>query len=129
MMSLRTPLAAAKGLGAAKAGFHHWWVSRLTSIALVPLTLWFIFALASLGSMDYEAFLTWVRAPFVTVLLLVTLAVAVYHMMLGLRVILEDYVQVEWLKVSSIVVMNFLSILVGAVGLVAILKISLGGGS
>jgi succinate dehydrogenase / fumarate reductase membrane anchor subunit len=128
-MSLRTPLAGAKGLGTAKAGFHHWWLSRLTAIALVPLTLWFVFALASLSSMEYVDFVAWVRSPLVTALLLVTLAVTVYHMMLGLRVILEDYVHVEWLKVSSIIVMNFASILVAALGLVAILKISLGAGA
>lgn len=129
MMSLRTPLAAARGLGAAKSGFSHWWQSRITSIALVPLTLWFVFAIAGLGSMDHAAFVAWVRSPLVTALLILSLAVTVYHMMLGLRVIVEDYVQVEWIKVTGILVINFVSILIGVVGLVSVLKISLGAGS
>jgi succinate dehydrogenase / fumarate reductase, membrane anchor subunit len=129
MMSLRTPLSAARGLGAAKSGFSHWWMSRVTSVALVPLTLWFVFAIASLSTMDHATFVAWVRSPTVTVLLILSLAVTVYHMMLGLRVIIEDYVHVEWLKVSGIIVMNFLSVLIGTIGIVAVLKIALGAGS
>ncbi len=123
MTSLRTPLAGARGLGAAKAGFNHWWLSRVTSIALVPLILWVVFAIASLNSMDYATFVAWVRSPVVAVLLVITLVVTTYHMMLGLRVIIEDYVHPEGLKVTSIIVMNFLSVLLLAVGLVALLRI------
>jgi succinate dehydrogenase / fumarate reductase membrane anchor subunit len=128
-MALRTPLAGARGLGAAKSGFSHWWSSRVTSIALIPLTLWFVFALAALRSMDYATFVDWVRSPLVTVLLILNLAVTIYHMMLGLRVIIEDYVRPEWLKISGIVLMNFICVLVLVIGLVALLKISLGASS
>ncbi|HKF94094.1 MAG TPA: succinate dehydrogenase, hydrophobic membrane anchor protein, partial [Gammaproteobacteria bacterium] len=62
----------------------------------------------------------------VTVLLILSLAVTTYHMMLGLRVIIEDYVRPEWLKITGIVVMNFICVLVLVIGLVALLKISLG---
>ncbi len=129
MMALRTPLAGARGLGSAKSGFSHWWMSRVTSIALVPLSLWFVFAVAALGGMDYAAFVAWVRSPLVTALLILSLAVTIYHMMLGLRVIIEDYVRPEALKVTGIIVMNFISILIGALGIIAVLKISLGAGS
>jgi succinate dehydrogenase / fumarate reductase, membrane anchor subunit len=122
-MALRTPLAGARGLGSAKSGFSHWWMSRVTSIALVPLTLWFTFSLAGLGAMGYVEFVSWVRSPVVTVLLLLALVVTVYHMMLGLRVIIEDYVRPEWLKVTGIVTMNFGCVLLGVAGLVAVLKI------
>jgi succinate dehydrogenase / fumarate reductase, membrane anchor subunit len=70
-----------------------------------------------------------VRSPLVTVLLILNLAVTIYHMMLGLRVIIEDYVRPEWLKISGIVVMNFICVLVLVIGLVALLKISLGASS
>jgi succinate dehydrogenase / fumarate reductase membrane anchor subunit len=127
-MALRTPLGQAQGLGAAKAGFSHWWLQRITSIALVPLMLWFVFSVAALGPMDYAAFIAWVRSPLVTVLLLLLLPVTFYHMMLGLRVIIEDYVRPEWLKVTGIVLMNFVSVLLLVLGIVAVLKISLGVG-
>jgi succinate dehydrogenase / fumarate reductase membrane anchor subunit len=123
MTHLRTPLAGARGLGAAKAGFNHWWLARVTSLALVPLILWIVFAIASLGNMNYATFVAWVRSPVVTALLIITLVVTVYHMMLGLRVIIEDYVHPEGLKVASIIVMNFLSVLLLTIGLVALLKI------
>lgn len=122
-MTLRTPLSTARGLGSAKSGFDHWWMSRVTAIALIPLILWFAFAIASFNSMDYAAFVAWVRSPIVAVLLSVTLAVTIYHMMLGLRVIIEDYVHVEWLKIIGIMTMNFASVLLLAVGLLAVLKI------
>ena len=125
-MALRTPLSAARGLGSAKSGFSHWWMARVTSVALIPLILWFVFTVASLGNMDHAAFVAWVQSPIVTVLLIVTLAVTIYHTMLGLRVIIEDYVHVEWLKVAGIMVMNFICVLLLAVGLIATLKIVTG---
>ncbi|MDQ3731816.1 MAG: succinate dehydrogenase, hydrophobic membrane anchor protein [Pseudomonadota bacterium] len=122
-MALRTPLSAARGLGSAKSGFGHWWMARVTSIALIPLTLWFVFTVASFGSMDHTAFVAWVRSPMITVLLIITLAVTIYHTMLGLRVIIEDYVHVEWMKVTGVMIMNFTCVLLLAVGLLATLKI------
>lgn len=125
-MALRTPLSAARGLGAAKAGFSHWWLQRVTSVALIPLLLWFAFSVASFGDMHYVAFVEWVRSPIVTVLLVLLLLTLFYHLQLGLRVIIEDYVHVEWMKLGGILAMNFGCIFLAALGVVAVLKISLG---
>jgi len=86
-MSLRTPLSQAKGLGSAKEGASHWWLQRLTAIALVPLAIWFA-------------------------------------LQLGLQVIVEDYVH-GWLKVVTLIIINFLCIALAIVGIVALLKIFL----
>ena len=66
-MSLRTPLSEAKGLGSAKEGASHWWMQRLTAVALVPLAIWFAFAVAMLGNASYETVLHWLQSPIVTV--------------------------------------------------------------
>ncbi|MBA2491232.1 MAG: succinate dehydrogenase, hydrophobic membrane anchor protein [Gammaproteobacteria bacterium] len=127
-MAVRTPVTAARGLGAAKAGFSHWWLQRVTSVALVPLLLWFAFSVASFGDMHYAAFVAWVGSPIPTVLLILLLATLFYHLQLGLRVIIEDYVHVEWMKLAGILLTNFACIFLTVLGVVAVLKIALGAG-
>ncbi|MGH8501409.1 MAG: succinate dehydrogenase, hydrophobic membrane anchor protein [Gammaproteobacteria bacterium] len=129
VMALRTPLGAARGLGAAKAGFSHWWLQRVTSVALIPLLLWFAFSIATFGDMHHAAFVAWVRSPLVTVLLILLLVTLFYHLQLGLRVIIEDYVHVEWMKLGGILAMNFICVFLAVLGVVAVLKIALGAGS
>lgn len=123
-MSLRTPLSEAKGLGSAKEGASHWWMQRLTAVALVPLAIWFAFAVAMLGNASYETVLHWLQSPIVTVFLILFVATTFYHTQLGLQVIVEDYVG-GWLKIASLVLINFLCILLAVAGIIALLKISL----
>lgn len=126
-MNLRTPLSQARGLGSAKEGASHWWMQRVTAVALVPLTLWFGFSVALLGQVDYETIVEWVSSLWVTVLLILLIVATFYHLKLGIQVILEDYIHTEWLKLSSILLSNFASILLAVIGIVSVLKISLAG--
>ncbi|MEM7304466.1 MAG: succinate dehydrogenase, hydrophobic membrane anchor protein [Pseudomonadota bacterium] len=123
-MSLRTPLSTAKGLGSAKEGAHHWWMQRLTSIALVPLMLWLVISLALLGNMSYESAVAWVKSPFVAVGLSLVIVVMFYHVQLGVQVIVEDYVH-GWLKIASIIMLNFACIAMAFIGLFSIIKVAL----
>ena len=123
-MSLRTPLSEAKGLGSAKEGASHWWLQRLTAVALIPLSIWLAFAVAMLGSASYEAVLGWLQSPIVVVLLVLFIAAMFYHTQLGLQVIVEDYVG-GWLKVATLVLINFICILLAVAGIVALLKVFL----
>ena len=123
-MSLRTPLSSAKGLGSAKEGAHHWWMQRLTSIALVPLMLWLAISLAFLGDLSYQAAVAWMQAPFVAVGLSLSIVVMFYHLQLGLQVIIEDYVH-GWLKITSLILLNFICILFVFIGLFSIIKVAL----
>ena len=123
-MSLRTPLSAAKGLGSAKEGAHHWWVQRLTSIALVPLMLWFTISLALLGNLSYESAVAWIHSPFVAIGLSLLVVVMFYHVQLGIQVIIEDYVH-GWLKIASLILLNFACITLVFIGLFSIIKVAL----
>ncbi len=123
-MSLRTPLSQAKGLGSAKEGAHHWWAQRLTSVALVPLTLWLIFTLASWGEVSYVDAIEWMQSPIVAVGLALLVIVMFYHVQLGIQVIVEDYVH-GWLKIVSLVLLNFACISLAFIGLFSIIKVSL----
>ena len=123
-MSLRTPLSEAKGLGSAKEGAGHWWMQRLTAVALVPLVIWFTYAVACLGNASYESVVSWLSNPYVVVALILFIAATFYHTQLGLQVIVEDYVH-GWLKIATLVIINFLCISIAVVGIVSLLKIFL----
>ena len=126
-MDLRTPLARARGLGSAKEGVNHWWGQRVTAIALVPLTLWFVVSLLIVARAEYAEVVAWVGAPINTVLLVAFLFSMFYHAYLGLQVVIEDYVHAEGLKISSLLIVKFLLILLGAAAILAVLRLALGG--
>jgi len=123
-MSLRTPLANVKGLGSAKEGAHHWWMQNLTSIALIPLTLWLAYSIASFGGMSYEEITAWMQSPLVSVSLALLVVVMIYHAQLGIQVIIEDYVG-GWLRIASLITLNFTCIALVFLALFSIIKVSL----
>jgi succinate dehydrogenase / fumarate reductase membrane anchor subunit len=125
-MSLRSPLSRAKGLGSAKQGTHHWIWQRLTAIALVPLSLWFVFSVIAQSGASYEEVIAWVETPLVAILLAVFLATLFHHSQLGLQVVIEDYIHSEWKKISLLVLVKFAHVLMAAAGIFAVLKIALG---
>lgn len=125
-MRYRTPIKGALGLGSAKDGVHHWWMQRLTAIALVPLVLWFSFSLISYAGADYEVVREWIASPLVAVLLIVLIASVFFHAQLGLQVVLEDYIHLDWLRIASIVLMKFATVLLALAGILAVLRIALG---
>ena len=63
MTDRRTPLARARGLGSAKDGVHHWWIQRLTAIALIPLVVWFAISLVMLSGADFNMVRAWIGSP------------------------------------------------------------------
>lgn len=125
-MGLRTPLAAARGLGSAKEGVEHWWKQRLTALALTPLLLWFGFSVALMGTADYYTVVDWLAHPVNAVLMILVLAVGFWHGVLGLQVVIEDYVATEWKKLTLIIVIQFAAVLLALGGIFAVLRIALG---
>jgi len=103
----------------------HWRVERITSIALVPLTLWFIYAMLHLVGAPQAAVAAWVSHPVNTVFLLVLIAVTFQHMHLGLQVVCEDYVANKWQMTSMILGAKAASLLLGLMASVAVLKLAL----
>ncbi|MCK5362426.1 MAG: succinate dehydrogenase, hydrophobic membrane anchor protein [Gammaproteobacteria bacterium] len=125
-MKFRAPLARARGLGSAKSGTHHWWMQRLTAVALVPLSLWFVASLITLVTADHATVIAWLHSPLVAILCCALIVAIFYHGQLGLQVVVEDYVHTESLKLVSIVVAGFLSLLMAGACLFAVLSIAFG---
>lgn len=121
----RSQLGRARGVGAGHSGVGHWRVERITSIALVPLTLWFIYAMLHLVGASQAAVAAWVSYPLNTVLLLVLIAVTFQHMHLGLQVVCEDYVANKWQMTLMILGAKAASLLLGLMASVAVLKLAL----
>ncbi|MGE0483425.1 MAG: succinate dehydrogenase, hydrophobic membrane anchor protein [Gammaproteobacteria bacterium] len=125
-MSLRSPLGRVRGLGSAKSGAHHWLHQRLTAIAIVPLSLWFVNALLTHMHDDHATLVAWIGSPLVAALLIALLVAVFYHAKLGLQVVIEDYFHDDLVKVALLVAMK-LGLAFGALlGVVAVLKISFG---
>jgi succinate dehydrogenase / fumarate reductase membrane anchor subunit len=125
-MSLRSPLGQVAGLGTAKEGVHHWWVQRMTSVALVLLTLWFIASLVHMGSFEYSVSHAWLAKSVNAVLMLLLAIVAIYHSQLGVQVIVEDYVNHHGAKFTVLTLVNFIHLLLAAVAAFAILRVAFG---
>lgn len=124
-MSLRTPLANARGLGAAGEGVGRWWQERLTALALVPLVLWLAFSIALMGTADYYTLIDWLAHPVNAVLMILTLAVAFWHGAMGVQAVVEDYVATEWLKLTLIILAQFGAAVSALAGIFAVLRIAL----
>lgn len=124
-MSFRSPLGHARGLGSAKDGTHHFWVQRISAVALVPLSLWFVFSVARLPGADFEQVRWWVGYPAVAVTLVLFIAAALYHSMLGVQVVIEDYVGSEGMKITALLASRFFHIVVAIASIFAVLKIAL----
>lgn len=125
-MSLRSPLSQARGLGSAKEGVGHWWMQRMTAIALIPLSLWFVFSVARFPLLDYTTMIAWIKSPLVAVALVLYFAAMFYHAALGVQVVIEDYVGNEGVKLVSIVLSKFALFAFGAAAVFAVLKIAFG---
>ena len=124
---LRSPLGRARGLGSARAGSKHWWAQRLTSVALVPLTLWFIWSMMRLTGASQADVADWLASPVRLALMLALIAATFHHLQLGLQVVIEDYVHGDGWKLALIVAVRFVAIFFGLAAIVAILRIGFGG--
>ena len=121
----RNPMKIARGLGSAQSGVDHWWVQRLTAAALVLLGIWFVVTVLCLLHADYDTARATVAQPWNAVLLIAFVLTMFWHAVLGLQVVVEDYVHVRWKEVVLLVAIKFLAVLGALAGVLAVLRIAL----
>ena len=127
MEGFRTPLSRARGLGAAKHGVGHWISERVGAAALVPLTVWAIYAALRLSALDYYGAVAWISQPLNAVLMVLTLGISFWHMHSGMRVVVEDYIHKTLTKTGLLLLNLFVCGLAGALAVFSVLKVALGG--
>lgn len=125
-MSLRSPMGRVLGLGSAKEGVSHWWMQRVSAVALVVLGLWFASSLLRLGDLSHAVVLAWIAMPLNAVLLSLFIGAAVYHSHLGVQVVVEDYVTHHGMKIVAMLLLTFLHIVLAALGIFSVLRIAFG---
>ncbi len=126
-MSLKTPLGRVRGLGSAKDGTEHFWVQRVTAVALVPLVIWFIAKVIMLTGADFMTARAAIADPLFAVPLLLLIATGFYHLKLGMQVVIEDYVGNDAMKISALLLNTFFCAGVGILCAFVVLQISFGG--
>jgi succinate dehydrogenase / fumarate reductase membrane anchor subunit len=124
---LRTELGRVRGLGSAKEGVSHWWHQRLTAIALVPLSLWFVASLVFLTDTDHATAVHWLGSPISLGVMVLFIAALFYHAVLGVQVVIEDYVSHHGLRLASIVLVQFAGFALAMAAIVSLLVIAFGG--
>jgi succinate dehydrogenase / fumarate reductase membrane anchor subunit len=123
---MRTSLRNVRGLGSARSGTHHFWAMRLTSLALVPLTIAFVVIVVSLLGRNHAAAVQILGSPLVAILMLLFVAAGIYHMWLGMQEIIVDYVHGDLLKLVTLMGNAFFSLALGVACVFAVLKLSFG---
>jgi len=126
-MNFKTPRGLATGHGASRTGTHHWWTHRVTSVALVPLTILAVIPFANLLGAEHEQVLAAYRSPFNAIVAVLWLAVAFHHLMQGLQVVIEDYVHHKGWRTALLVGNQLFCVLFGFAGVFAVLKIAFSG--
>lgn len=125
-MTVRTPIATARGLGSSRAGVGHWKLQRLTALGNLVLLLWLVFSVASLAGTDYDTVRAWLAAPLPATLMILLVISTFYHARLGVQVVIEDYVHHEAAKVASLAATALLALGLAVACIVAVLTIAIG---
>ena len=126
MAQLKSPLSKAIGLGSAKHGFSHWWLQRVSAVALLPLSIWFVFSIVGLVGADHAVVVAWMSSIFNASLLILFICVLLYHAQTGLQVVIEDYIHTKWLNLVLMYAMKFSAAVLGMIAVVSVLKVAFG---
>ena len=127
MTDMKTPIAKVRGLGSAKGGTHHWLSHRITAIANIPLVVFFVVSFVGNAGKGHAEWVAWLKQPIVSVLMILFIANMVYHMRLGLQVLIEDYVYDPGTKFASMIALTFSCVLIASLSIFSILRIAFGG--
>jgi succinate dehydrogenase / fumarate reductase membrane anchor subunit len=122
--SLRSPLGEALGRGSAHAGTAHWWRQRVSAVALIPLTLWFLLSLLMLPDLSYLTVRAWLATPFSAFLAMLLIVVLAYHAELGTSVVVEDYVHAPGMRTLILQLLRWVYVLGAGLAIFAILRIT-----
>ncbi|MGQ0594120.1 MAG: succinate dehydrogenase, hydrophobic membrane anchor protein [Gammaproteobacteria bacterium] len=120
-MNLKRLFQRLRALRTKSPALHHWWWQRITAVVLVPLSLWFAASLITMIGADHATAAAWVGSPGVALLLVAFVLALCYHAYLGVEVVMDDYVHVEWVKKRSFLAVQVILVLLALTGTLAVL--------
>ena len=122
-MHYRTPLSRVRGLGSIQSGTNHWWMQRITAVALIPLSLFAISLFDLMINAPYKETLSWLASPLHCTIIIAWLISVFYHAALGLQVVIEDYIAVEGLRIIAVWTVNLVFFLLALAAIIAVLRV------
>ncbi len=126
--SITTPLKRARGLGSAHSGVHHFWVLRISAVALIPLSVWFVVMLLKhLIGADASTIAQWLHNPIQALLLAALIVAGFLHARLGMQEVFEDYIHCKAKKITALLLLNCFTYGLGAAALLAIAHLHFSG--
>ena len=114
------------GAGSATETIRRWWYQRLSAVALLPLSLWFIYDLSTLASLEYAVVREWLATPSSVILFILLIPTLFYHAQSGMHEVIEDYVASERQKTMAVILVKFLAMLCALASMLAVTSIHLG---
>ena len=126
-MTMRSPLGRVRGLGSAKEGTDHWFFEKLTALALVPLSVWFVAAVLGGIGADYATLKAWMSVPGNMTMMILLIVAFFWHASLALGTVIEDYVHYKPAHLGGLIAVKFVCLFLGVFSIVSVLKIGLGG--
>lgn len=125
MKDLRTPLARARGLGSGKTGTEHFWVQRVTAVALALLVPWLLYVLVQMAGADAATATAILHRPLNAILMIAFVVAMFWHAKLGMQVVIEDYVHTRGMEITLHLLNTFLCSLGAIASVYAIVRIAL----
>ena len=125
-MTMRSPLGRVRGLGSAKEGTDHWFFEKLTALALVPLSVWFVAAVLGGIGADYATLKAWMSVPSNMTMMILLIVACFWHASLALGTVIEDYVHYKPAHLGGLIAVKFVCLFLGVFSIVSVLKIGLG---
>lgn len=122
-----TELGKVRGLGSAKHGSHHWLVQRVSAFGNIILVGWLVATFAMMPSLDHDSVIKWLSQPLTAIAAMLMIANLFWHIRLGLRVLIEDYVHDDGPKIFTLLLLNFYTIACAAIGIFSVARIAFGG--
>jgi succinate dehydrogenase / fumarate reductase membrane anchor subunit len=123
-MDMRSHLARARGVGSTDNGVEHWISERFSAIALVPLSLWFVYSALGFAGADYASFQTWQSQPGNVILMVLFVLAMFQHGQLGLTVVCEDYIHPVWLKNISVAIIKYTALILCVACIYSVLRVA-----
>ena len=122
---IQSDIAKAKGLGSAHHGTEHWMAQRVTSIANIPLVIWFVFSVMHLKGASHEAFTSYMAEPLNALAAILLILSVFYHAVLGAQVVVEDYISCKWFKMAKLIGMKLFFTALAVACIFSVLRIAL----